>query len=339
MDKKYQILIVEDNSTYYKSLIGVIEQIPGIKFSVDNAKSPESTKKILSQNFYHLVLLSLGEPASISEEIYDVVIKEFKSGPIIILIENMDIEQGIEYVDKGAHDFLIKGKFDYMALAKSIHLSKRLFEYQKTNRENEILLKETHHRAKNNLQTLSSLLSLQIMNSNNSESKKLLLDCKNRISTMAIIHETLNNSTNFRFVNAQNYFELLVGNLFQTFYSLSENIKIKKKISSMDIAIDISIPMGLIINEVVSNSIKHAFGNVEHPSVSINLKKVNTSKLLLEIADNGKGFPKDFNYDESNTLGLRLIKLLAENQLDGKLAISNSDRGVKYSIVSSYRGR
>ena len=190
--------------------------------------------------------------------------------------------------------------------------------------EKEILLKEIHHRVKNNLQIISSLLVLQEQYVKDERILHIFKDFQNRIKVMALIHQTLYNSENLNKICLSKYIKNLVNNLFKAYSVNSKQIKLQLNIENIDFSLDKAIPCGLIINELVSNSLKHAFSKNDDGKISITLKKTINNRILLDVYDNGIGFPKDLDYKNSDTLGLKLISTITK-QMDGKIYIEKNN--------------
>ncbi len=197
-------------------------------------------------------------------------------------------------------------------------------------KEKETLLKEVHHRVKNNLQIISSLLNLQTNYLQDKESIELFLETKNRIKTLALVHERLYKSEDVQYVNIKNYIKSVVELL--SFSYDKEYIDVQIDINESDFInfdLDKAIPCGLIINEIVSNSYKHAFNTLKG-KIEISCKKED-DKCILKVSDNGVGMPKNIDLEKLNSLGLELIDVLV-NQLDGDYHIKNQ-KGTEYIIT------
>ncbi|PSB52142.1 histidine kinase [filamentous cyanobacterium Phorm 6] len=198
-------------------------------------------------------------------------------------------------------------------------------------REKEVLLKEIHHRVKNNMQVVSSLLQLQAQYIEDEATLTLFEESQTRIHSMALIHEQLYQSDNLDRIDLPPYVENLVANLYQSFGGGNNSIQFNVNVDSISLNIETAIPCGLIINELVSNSLKYAFTESLAGEININFYHDTTSQQFhLSIQDNGRGFPPGFNVENTETLGLRLVRMLT-NQLDGILVI-DSKCGTCYDI-------
>jgi len=190
--------------------------------------------------------------------------------------------------------------------------------------EKEILLKEIHHRVKNNLQIISSLIVLQEQYINDEKVSDIFKEFQNRIKVMALIHQSLYNSKNLNKIDLSTYVKKLVNNLFKIYSVDSQKINLQLNIEDIDLKLDKAIPFGLIINELVTNSLKHAFSKNENGIIGVSLKKKRNNRILLDVYDNGKGLPKELNYKDSESLGLNLIHTMTK-QINGKIEIKKKN--------------
>jgi two-component sensor histidine kinase/predicted hydrocarbon binding protein len=199
--------------------------------------------------------------------------------------------------------------------------------------EKEVLVKEVHHRVKNNLQIVSSLLSLQADSISDKQARDKYLESISRIKAMAIIHEQLYRSKDLSKINAEDYFSELVRFISET-YNVNKKVKVKVRIRVREKFIDIdkAIPCGIIINELLSNAFKYAFPDNRAGEVNIELRSVVNPNYncRLIVADNGVGIKGKINFNSPKTLGLQLINSLAE-QLDGKLEVKK-EKGTCFTI-------
>ncbi|MCZ7360361.1 MAG: PAS domain S-box protein [Candidatus Methanoperedens sp.] len=198
-------------------------------------------------------------------------------------------------------------------------------------REKEILLREIHHRVKNNMQVISSLLMLQEELSEDEKVIEMLKDSQNRIISMALIHEKLYRSENFSRIDLKEYIDDLVSGLFQSYGISEDKVALNINAENVLLGIDSAIPCGLIINELVSNSLKHAFPEDESGEINILIHSTDEDMIELSIGDNGIGIPEDLDFRRTESLGLRIVNVLVENQLHGEITL-NRDRGTKFKI-------
>ena len=198
-------------------------------------------------------------------------------------------------------------------------LQKQNESIKKQKEEKEVLLKEIHHRVKNNLQVINSLIRLQCAYTDDQVALDLFDECQNRIISMALIHEKMYESHDLSNVNIQEYIAELSQNLLRS-YRLHKNVDLDIDVSVKTLTLDTLIPLGLLLNELISNSLKHAFlDDKEDGVITVKLDRDSSSgKFVLEIGDNGIGLPNDFTFNSALTLGIELVVTLS-SQLDGTI--------------------
>lgn len=195
--------------------------------------------------------------------------------------------------------------------------------------ESEILLKEVHHRVKNNLQVISSILNLQSSYVKDTYTLNMLKECRDRIKSMSFIHESLYQSKNFSHVDFGDYLKSLCTNLLYS-YSVTGRVSLNFDIQKLFLSLDTSIPCGLIVNELVANALKYAFPNSKKGNIFISLKRKEDGINVLMIEDDGIGMPKNLNIEETESLGLQLVMTLVD-QIDGKLTLEEG-MGARFLI-------
>lgn len=190
--------------------------------------------------------------------------------------------------------------------------------------EKETLLKEIHHRVKNNLQIISSLLNLQASRTSDENLKRIMGEARNRISSMALMHQKIYQSGNLSTVDFQAYITQMAQSIDSNFNN--EKKEIRQHINTNGIALDIdtSIPLGLIINELLTNSYKYAFEGRKTGNIHLTLSEKNETELELHVSDDGKGLPPGFDPSRLDSLGLKLVKGLA-GQVKGKVRFENDN--------------
>jgi two-component system, sensor histidine kinase PdtaS len=206
--------------------------------------------------------------------------------------------------------------------------NKRNAALNKALQEKEVLFKEVHHRVKNNFQVISSLLNLHANNSENEAVQKALGEAKDRIGSMSLVHEKLYQSKDLTKIKMDEYVSQLIMHLNDSFDSQIEFASILK-IENVYLDIETVIPLGLIFNELITNSIKYAFKGRTDNTIEIGIKKTD-NKVEVKYRDNGIGLPQDFNLDNLDSLGLNLVQILVI-QIQGTLAV-NTDNGTRYSF-------
>ncbi len=224
----------------------------------------------------------------------------------------------------------------YFSLRKTIKnkeiITNQKIEAEKSAKEKELLLKELHHRVKNNLQVISSILELQSLKSDNKELSKILKVGQDRIHAMSLIHQQLYQNNNISSINFKEYISTLIEHIKISNYQESVVVQFKIDTKDFTFPVNISVPLGLIINELITNAYKHAFTNRNKGKITIQLNKKSRENIyILLIKDNGIGMSNPIDFNNIDTLGLKLVKLLAK-QLQGTMEYVN-DNGSSFLIT------
>lgn len=198
-------------------------------------------------------------------------------------------------------------------------------------REKEVLLQEIHHRVKNNMQIMTSLLRLQASNIEDVGVQEMFAESRNRIHSMALIHEKLYKSMDFTHINYARYVQTLVSHLFATYNVNRKDVELKLSLDDIFLNINSAIPCGLLINELVSNSLKHAFPGGRKGEIRVALHQSKAGNVNLVVGDTGVGFPKDVQWEAPNSLGMQIILDLIR-QLDAAVEF-NGKNGTLFSIA------
>ncbi len=202
---------------------------------------------------------------------------------------------------------------------------------RRSNDQKELLLKEIHHRVKNNLQIITSLLKLQANSLEDSAIIELFELSLHRINSMALVHDLLYRSEDFSKINYGQYLEMLVTPIIESMKKPSMSIDLNIDAKDISLNINTSIPLGLLINEIVTNSMKHAFKEQQKGEIYILLQQSSPDSFKLSIGDNGVGFEQDLDIEEAETLGLQLVSSLAE-QLMGEAERRHDKIGTHYCV-------
>jgi two-component sensor histidine kinase len=197
-------------------------------------------------------------------------------------------------------------------------------------KEKEGLLKEIHHRVKNNLAVISSLLRLQSNQVEDDKYQNMLKESENRIRSMALVHEQLYRGRDFNKVYVKAYVDSLARNVCRS-CSTGKEVSISIQADEIFMAIDNLVPLGLIMNEILTNAIQHAFQGREKPEISVTMQKAEAGKVILTISDNGIGLPDGFDINQCKGLGLQLIHLLT-SQIKGELKVT-SENGTMFELI------
>jgi two-component sensor histidine kinase/PAS domain-containing protein len=200
-------------------------------------------------------------------------------------------------------------------------------------KEKEVLIREIHHRVKNNFAVVHSLLNLQARDIHDKDTKAMFMKSRDRIKSMALIHERLYQAHDLSHINFAEYIRTLAADLYQAYGTDPARVSLVTEADDIDLNIDKMIPCGLIVNELISNALKYGFppSRPGPGQIKVALHKIGGNEIELAVTDNGIGLPKDFDIRKTQSLGLQIIIMLAEDQLGGKLSVSGQG-GAKFQI-------
>jgi len=201
-----------------------------------------------------------------------------------------------------------------------------------TLQERDVLLQEIHHRVKNNLSVIASLMGMQARRLPNDESRDALEECKGRVHAIALIHEKLYQSENYADVPFAEYLRSLAKDVFQATGTSPSTVSLTLAVDELPITVEKAIPCGLILNELITNALKHAFPQGRSGTIRVELARVEGERLRLGVADDGVGLPGEFSLQNTKSLGLRLVATLA-NQLDAELTVGAAGGGASFSLT------
>ncbi|MDF1536413.1 MAG: histidine kinase dimerization/phosphoacceptor domain -containing protein [bacterium] len=197
--------------------------------------------------------------------------------------------------------------------------------------EKSTLLKEVHHRVKNNLQALSALLNLQAYYSGEGRTQGILADCQNRLQTMALIHQDLYESNDVANVNFAGYIDRLSHYIMETHGAHPAGIDLKMSLQEAILPVDTAIPVGLIVNELLTNAVKHAFPDGRRGQVSVTFQDFGEGLYMIKVEDDGVGLPQGFDINTTHSMGMQLITILTE-QLGGQVKVGGGP-GARFGIL------
>jgi len=197
--------------------------------------------------------------------------------------------------------------------------------------EKEVLLKEIHHRTKNNMMVVISMLDLQLADIEDEHARIIFQEMEDRIRAMALVHEKLYQSQNLSEIDFESYIREISESLVASM-ALDNRAGLQLAIEPMSINIDVAVPLGLVINEIVTNSVKHAFPGGRQGEIYIRLEKNSTGEIVLTVGDDGVGLPAEIDVMESSSFGMQIISSLVTMQLSAKLRVDRRN-GTRYSIV------
>lgn len=307
LSSSFSNFIIEEDIDDYKNTYNEIidgTEIPFLEIKLRNPKSKE-----IFELEYKMSLLEYND-----EQVVQIIFKN-------ISIEKKLFQEKLRAKTAEEHNAQL---LQEMEIRKNTERKLRQTLYEK-----KILFKELHHRVKNNMQIISSILNLQLNTIDDPNVAKLFSESQDRIKSMSLVHENIYKTKNVDKISFNDYIKTLVSNLFQS-YTINSSINFRHKIEDIYLSIDIGLPCGLIINEIVSNSLKYAFKNKVEGEVFISFKKLKNNSLQLIVSDNGVGVDDDLCIEESDTLGLQIVSALV-NQIDGEIKIDNSN-GTKFTI-------
>lgn len=246
-----------------------------------------------------------------------------------------DLEQGQEILIMDSHVKVVDigGQKIVIAIARDITARKQMEEQlRQALREKETLLREIHHRVKNNMQIISALLQLQLRNSEDEKTRAMFRESQNRILSMAMIHEKLYQSEGLHRIDLKDYIGDLALEVFSSFGEMAAGITLKTEVEEIALGLDTAIPCGLIIIELLSNALKYAFGPQHgQGEIFIGLRREDKGRLELTVSDNGAGLPEEVKITQLKSLGLRLVSDLARYQLGGDMSLSR-DKGTRVDV-------
>jgi PAS domain S-box-containing protein len=254
-----------------------------------------------SGRFFGLLAVLLAPDVSIDEEEKGILAEV--AGDIAFALHNMELEE----VRKNAED-----------------------QIKASLKEKEVLLREIHHRVKNNLQVISSLLDMQARNAKDKDVKDALSESMNRIMAMSLIHSQLYEGSDLSEINMKMFVNRLLGQL-QSYQVGDTRIAHVIQVDDYPFPIAVAVPVGLVINELLSNALKHAFAGRDEGRIEVTLTASESGMINLRVSDDGVGLPPGFDINKSKTLGLRLVKIITEDQLRGTLEVTGED-GTTFNI-------
>ena len=231
-------------------------------------------------------------------------------------------------------------------------ITERKIAEEALERINKTRIKEIHHRIKNNLQVISSMLSLEAERLTDAKTLEAFKESQNRVISMALIHEELYKGTGTDNLDFAAYLRKLIADLFRSYNLRNDGVSLNQDLEQVYLGMDTAIPLGIIVNELVSNSLKHAFPKVKEGEISITLKRTenftahresseaenrcregDNFHYVLTVADNGKGIPEEIEFQNVDSLGLQLVNILAD-QIDGCIELKR-DQGTEFTVLFS----
>ncbi len=198
-------------------------------------------------------------------------------------------------------------------------------------REKEVLLREVHHRVKNNMQVISSLFNLQAGYTTNEECRGILKEGQTRIRSMSLVHEKLYQSRDMSKIDLAGYIQGLAAHLFHVYLVNPEQVRMETEFEEVSLDINSAVPCGLILNELISNAFKHAFPEGRTGVIKIGLRRGPGGAVELRVADDGVGFPEGLDFRKAESFGLQIVNLLVD-QLEATIEIDRT-KGTAFTVT------
>jgi two-component sensor histidine kinase/CheY-like chemotaxis protein len=362
MDEKVEILFFEDNPGDASLIEEMLKEFADFPYELKNVATLNEGLSLLKELPFDLILTDLDLPDS--DGIYTFLDIHATNSriPIIIFTASGNDKIGLDAVKKGAQDYLVKGQLDGRLLQRSIQYSIERKKREKVLSNIEIARKkEIHHRIKNNLQVISSVLALQAdkfkskMEVMSSEVLDAFRESQDRVISMAFIHEELYKGEKLEYLDFSLYLEKLTQNLFKTYRFVNTNISLSMDIeNNLSLDMDTAIPLGMIVNELISNSLKHAFPDRDKGKIQIKFcrekkwefincieesknENCNSISFTLTVSDDGVGVPENLGIEDIESLGLQLVSSLID-QLGGKFELKRN-RGTEFTMRFTKAGK
>ncbi|MCK4910122.1 MAG: HAMP domain-containing protein [Thermodesulfovibrionales bacterium] len=298
------------------------------------------------------------EVARLTKQIISIILLVLLIGALIVsgltiaIIKPIsELEEAAEIIGSGdlSHRVLIRTKDEigrlsetFNKMAENLEGSNKELTQEITERKHaeeklkqalddkDMLMKEVHHRVKNNFVVIQSLLALQMKDISDVKSKAYFADTQNRVKSMTMIHEMLHKSDDITKLGSSEYIRKIINTLFSNYKVQTNHIKLRYDIDDIELDVDTMIPLGLIINELVSNALKYAFPDDMKGELDISMKRAGKGNCELVVKDTGVGLPEDFDMQKVTSLGLIIVNFLV-SQIDGSLEVSNED-GTEFRV-------
>jgi two-component sensor histidine kinase len=348
MNHDVSILIVDDDESSSKSLALILKK-KGYK--VDLAETGQKAIEKVKERSFNVALLDIRLPDMEGTLLLPMLKDTRPEMDAIMVTGHASVENAVQAINKGASGYVTKPiiidelmlQLRELVEKQDLREEKRKTEEQlkESLKEKEVLLKEIHHRVKNNMQIIYGMLNLQLAKIKDAAVAEKLRGTQHRIKSMALVHERLYSSKNLSMIEFRDYVQKLLLHLFHSYGGDSNKIHQKIDIENIFLDISIAIPCGLIVSELVSNSLRHGFPdgkgkNKKRDSekeiyVKLSLDKKN--KYTLTVRDNGIGFPRDLDFRRTDSLGLQIVNTLVE-QLEGKIRLQKKE-GTVFQIEFS----
>lgn len=338
MKEELKVLILEDVE-FDAELMEYEMRREDLKFISRRVETEKDFIKELDDLNPDVILVDHSLPHFDGVSALEITKKISPSTPFIFVSGKIGDEFAVDMLKKGATDYVFKNNLSKLvpAIKRAIterneleELKRSKNELQNALKEKEMLLKEVHHRVKNNLMIISNLLELQSYYIQDKADLDVFRESKTRADSMALIHERLYQSTDLKSIDIGDYIRNLAADIFDTYVIDPDQINLMVNVEDIRLDTNTAIPLGLIINELLTNCLKYAFPDDKKGTITIMLNK-NDDKFILIIKDDGIGFPSNLNYKNTDSLGLELVNSLTK-QIDGNIELNSAD-GTEFRIT------
>jgi two-component sensor histidine kinase len=336
MGRSLAVLMIEDSERDALLLLHHLE-ISEYRIVSERIETAEELTNSLRRTTWDVVLSDFSLPGFDAAEALSILMTSGLDTPFIIVSGAIGEETAVALMKAGAHDYIMKSNLARLLpaiereIAEALVRKERIVAEEKIRlslREKEIMLKEIHHRVKNNLQIICSLLHLQQEKIPGAEMQQLFLETQQRVRSMALVHDKLYNSPSLARIDFGDYVRSMSNELLRSY--VKPGIVISTDIINISFGVDTAIPCGLIVNELLSNALKHGFPDSRAGNIQVSVKYEKPEDYVLTVSDDGIGFPPEFNVQNTDTLGTQIVCSLV-SQLNGTCQMEN--RGGAMTII------
>ncbi len=333
-----RVLIAEDSENDAMLILRRLRQ-GGYEPLYERVDTPEAMKAALATASWDIVIADYSMPRFNGLAALKVLKETGQDLPFLIVSGSIGEELAVAAMKSGVHDYIMKNNMARflpavereLREAKNRRARRQAEEQLKASlRGKEVLLQEIHHRVKNNLQLISSILNLQSQHIKDELALRLFKESQSRIRSIALVHEKLYRSKDLVRIDFSDYVQDIVTNLFHLYGKDPATISLELDIDKLSMHVNTAIPCGIIINELVSNALKYAFPGDLNGRICIRLREDQDRRYVLTVSDNGVGFPKDLDFRNTETLGLQLVMTLT-SQLGGTIQL-NDGEGTTFAV-------
>lgn len=349
MEGKINILMIDDDEEDFIIVRDLFNEIDPEKYAVDWVSTYKEGVNIISEKQHDAYLIDYRLNADDGLELISEVLKIGCDKPLILLTGLNDINIDKQAMKAGASDYLVKGSISPSILERSIryaidhaknineiknlnaNLEKRIEERTQELEEKIALIQEIHHRVKNNLQVIVSLIHLQSNQIKDELLEGVFKSFESKIETMAMVYKMTYSQGSLLNINLSEFINTYIDFVLNKYKKNEVNVSLNINLFQNTVNIDTAISLGLLLNEILTNAIKFSYSNTCPSQISIQLKDDGQHNFDLKIGDNGKGIPKEVLANDQESLGLFLIHDLID-QLDGTYTRNSNEQGTHYDI-------